>query len=219
MQAMKANAITYVVDDDPAVRDGLCALLGTVSIPTRAYASANEFLQIAEPGMVGCLVVDVRMPGMSGLELLHILKARDIHLPVIVISGHGDVAMAVRAMKAGAVDFLLKPFNEQELLDQIFASLNLSDQNSSLKQTREQAAQRFSELTPRERQILDRIMQCQHSKAIAFDLGISEKTVDVHRFNIMRKTGTRNISQLIQLRIQAGDAGSMSDAGLRPGEI
>jgi FixJ family two-component response regulator len=127
--------------------------------------------------------------------------------------------MAVRAMKAGAADFLLKPFNEQELLDQIRVSLNQSDQNSSLKQTREQAAQRFSELTPRERQILDRIMQCQHSKAIAFDLGISEKTVDVHRFNIMRKTGTRNISQLIQLRIQAGDASSMSDAGLRPGEI
>ncbi len=203
---MKSNATTYVVDDDPAVRDGMCALLGSVSIPTLAFASANEFLQIAEPGMIGCLVLDVRMPGMSGLELLQILKARGIHLPVIVISGHGDVAMAVRAMKAGAVDFLLKPFNEQELLDQILASLNQSDQSSSLKQTREQAAQRFSELTPRERQILDRIMECQHSKAIAFDLGISEKTVDVHRFNIMRKTGTRNLSELIMLRIEVGDS-------------
>ena len=203
---MKSNAPPYVVDDDPAVRDGMCALLGSVSIPTLAFASANEFLQIAEPGMIGCLVLDVRMPGMSGLELLQILKARGIHLPVIVISGHGDVAMAVRAMKAGAVDFLLKPFNEQELLDQILASLNQSDQSSSLKQTREQAAQRFSELTPRERQILDRIMECQHSKAIAFDLGISEKTVDVHRFNIMRKTGTRNLSELIMLRIEVGDS-------------
>jgi FixJ family two-component response regulator len=206
MQAMKSDATAYVVDDDPAVRDGMCALLGSVSIPTRAFASANEFLRIAEPGMVGCLVLDVRMPGMSGLELLQILKARGIHLPVIVISGHGDVAMAVRAMKAGAVDFLLKPFNEQDLLDQILASLNHSDQHSSLKQTREQAAQRFSELTPRERQILDLIMECQHSKAIAFDLGISEKTVDVHRFNIMRKTGTRNLSELIMLRIEAGES-------------
>lgn len=202
---MKAKAMAYLVDDDPAVREGLCALLGSVSIEARAFASANEFLQIAEPGMVGCLVVDVRMPGMSGLELLQIIKARGIHLPVIVISGHGDVAMAVRAMKAGAVDFLLKPFNEQELLDQILALLNQSDQHSSLKQTREQAAQRFGDLTPRERQVLDRIMECQHSKAIAFDLGISEKTVDVHRFNIMRKTGTRNLSELIMLRIEAGD--------------
>ena len=203
---MKSNAMTYVVDDDPAVREGLCALLGSVSIATRAFASAHEFLQVADASMVGCLVVDVRMPGMSGMELLQILKARDIHLPVIVISGHGDVAMAVRAMKAGAVDFLLKPFNEQELLDQILASINQSDQDISRQQTREQAALRFSDLTPREKQVLEQIMECQHSKAIAFDLGISEKTVDVHRFNIMRKTGTRNLSELIQLRIQAGEA-------------
>ncbi len=204
---MKSFAVTHVVDDDPAVRDGLCALLGSVSIPTRAYASADEFLQAAEPGMAGCLVVDVRMPGMSGLELLQYLKAHDIHLPVIVITGHGDVAMAVRAMKAGAVDFLLKPFNEQDLLDQILAALNKGDQDLCRQQTREQAAQRFKDLTQRERQILDRIMECQHSKAIAYDLGISEKTVDVHRFNIMRKTGTRNLSELIQLRIQSNDAG------------
>ena len=203
---MKPNAMTYVVDDDPAVREGLCALLGSVSIASRAFASANEFLQVADASMVGCLVVDVRMPGMSGMELLHILKARDIHLPVIVISGHGDVALAVRAMKAGAVDFLLKPFNEQELLDQILASINQSDQDVSRQQTREQAALRFADLTPREKQVLERIMECQHSKAIAFDLGISEKTVDVHRFNIMRKTSTRNLSELIQLRIQAGEA-------------
>jgi len=203
---MKPNAMTYVVDDDPAVREGLCALLGSVSIASRAFASASEFLQVADASMVGCLVVDVRMPGMSGMELLHILKARDIHLPVIVISGHGDVAMAVRAMKAGAVDFLLKPFNEQEFLDQILVSINQSDQDISRLQTREQAALRFADLTPREKQVLEQIMECQHSKAIAFDLGISEKTVDVHRFNIMRKTGTRNLSELIQLRIQAGEA-------------
>ncbi len=214
---MNSNAITHVVDDDPAVREGLCALLGSVSIPTHAYASAHEFLQVAEPGMSGCLIVDVRMPGMSGMELLQTLKARDIHLPVIVITGHGDVAMAVKAMKAGAVDFLLKPFNEQELLDLVRASLNRSDQDISLQQTREQAALRFSELTSRERQILDLIMKCQHSKAIAYELGISEKTVDVHRFNIMRKAGTRNLSELIQLCIQAGDAVQTGSGPLGPG--
>lgn len=203
---MNSLPITYVVDDDPAVREAVCALLGSVSIANRAYASANDFLLDAEPGMTGCLAVDVRMPGMSGLELMQSLKARGIRLPVIVITGHGDVAMAVRAMKAGAADFLLKPFNEQELLDQIRALLNQSDQLLSREQNREQAEKRFSELTPREWQVLDRIMDCQHSKAIAYDLGISEKTVDVHRFNIMRKTGTRNLSELIQLRIQSGDS-------------
>ena len=154
--------------------------------------------------MAGCLVVDVRMPDMSGLDLLHILKSRDIQLPAIVISGHGDVPMAVRAMKAGAIDFLLKPFNEQDLLDQILAALNQSDQDLAQQKNSEQAALRFTDLTPREWQVLDRIMECQHSKSIAHELGISEKTVDVHRFNIMRKTGTRNLSELIQLRIQAG---------------
>jgi len=201
---MKSKAVAYVVDDDPAVRDGLCALLSTISVTTQAFASANEFLQMAEPGMAGCLVVDVRMPDMSGLDLLHILKSRDIQLPAIVISGHGDVPMAVRAMKAGAIDFLLKPFNEQDLLDQILAALNQSDQDLAQQKNSEQAALRFTDLTPREWQVLDRIMECQHSKSIAHELGISEKTVDVHRFNIMRKTGTRNLSELIQLRIQAG---------------
>lgn len=201
---MNDKAMTHVVDDDPAVREGLCALLGSVGIPTRAYASAQEFLAVAKPGMGGCVVVDVRMPGMSGLELLQALKARDIGIPVIVITGHGDVPMAVRAMKAGAVDFLLKPFNEQELLDRVRASLQQHDQALRRQQNQEQAASRFSDLTPRERQILEQIMDCQHSKAIAYHLGISERTVDVHRFNIMRKTGTRNLSELIQLCMQAG---------------
>lgn len=203
---MQSNTMTHVVDDDPAIREGLCALLGSVSIPSRAYATADEFLAIAKSGMTGCLIVDVRMPGMSGLELLQILKERGITLPVMVITGHADVPMAVRAMKAGAVDFLQKPFNEQDLLDRILATLDKVGQEAALQQTREQAAQRFNELTQRECQILDRIMECQNSKAIGFDLGISEKTVDVHRFNIMRKTGTRNISELIQLRIQAREA-------------
>lgn len=201
---MNANTMTHVIDDDAAVREGLCALLGSVAIPTRAYASAQDFLDVARPGMAGCVVVDVRMPIMSGLELLQALHARDIHIPVIVITGHGDVPMAVRAMKAGAVDFLLKPFNEQELLDRVLASLQEQDQALGRQQSQDKAASRLSDLTPRERQILELIMECQHSKAIAYQLGISERTVDVHRFNIMRKAGVRNLSELIQLCMQAG---------------
>jgi two-component system response regulator FixJ len=200
------NAIVHIVDDDAAIREGLCALLGTVSVTARAYATANEFLAEAQPGMEGCLVLDVRMPGMSGLELQQVLNERGVQLPVIIISGHGDVAMAVRAMKAGAIDFLLKPFNEQDLLDRVLAALDLHDQQNQRQQAALQAAARFATLTPREREILARIMECQHSKGIAFELNISEKTVDVHRFNIMRKTGTRNLSELVQLRLQAGDA-------------
>ena len=203
---MNSRVVVHVVDDDEAIREGLCALLSTVSVEARAYATAGDFLDIATPGMTGCLVLDVRMPGMSGLELQQILNERGIHLPVILISGHGDVPMAVRAMKAGAVDFLLKPFNEQDLLDRVLAALNSNDQESRRSQAMKEAAARFAALTPREWEIMGRIMECQHSKGIAFELNISEKTVDVHRFNIMRKTGARNLSELVQLRLMAGDA-------------
>jgi len=203
---MNPSAVVHIVDDDEAIRQGLCALLGTVSVEAQAYASAADFLEVASPGMSGCLVLDVRMPGMSGLDLQQVLTERDIRLPVIVISGHGDVPMAVRAMKAGAVDFMLKPFNEQDLLDRILAAINIDDQTGRRTQAMQTAAARFAALTPREWEILALIMACRHSKGIAFELHISEKTVDVHRFNIMRKTGTRNLSELVQLRLLAGDA-------------
>lgn len=202
---MTQNTTVHIVDDDEAIRQSLGALLGSVSVQARTYASAAEFLAVAHPGMDGCLLLDVRMPGMSGLELQQTLNERGIHLPIILISGHGDVPMAVRAMKAGATDFLLKPFNEQELLDRVLAALNSHDLKNQRSETMKEAAARFATLTPREREILARIMECQHSKGIAYELNISEKTVDVHRFNIMRKTGTRNLSELVQLRLQAGE--------------
>jgi two-component system, LuxR family, response regulator FixJ len=202
---MNSGAVVHIVDDDEAIREGLCALLSTVSIEARAYTSATDFLEVASPGMGGCLVLDVRMPGMSGLELQQVLGERDIRIPIIIISGHGDVPMAVRAMKAGAVDFLLKPFNEQDLLDRVLAALNTHDQENRRTQATKEAAARFTNLTQREREILALIMQCQHSKGIAYELNISEKTVDVHRYNIMRKTGARNLSELVQLRLMAGD--------------
>lgn len=203
---MNSAAIVYIVDDDEAIRQGLCALFDTVCIEARAYASAAAFLEVASPGMTGCLVLDVRMPGMSGLELQQILNERGIHFPVILISGHGDVPMAVRAMKAGAVDFLVKPFNEQDLLDRVGAALSTHDQATERAHARHEAAARFAKLTPRELDVLALIMECHNSKSIAFELKISEKTVDVHRFNIMRKTGVRNLSELVKLRLLTGDA-------------
>ncbi len=195
--------IVHVVDDDDAVRQALCALLASVGIETRAYPSATRFLEAVSPDMSGCIVLDLRMPGMSGLDLQQVLNSRNIRLPVIIVTGHGDVSLAVRAMKAGAADFLLKPFNEQELLDRIQQSLEAHASVQREVQARREAAQRFAGLTTREREVLARVMAGQHNKAIAFDLGISEKTIDVHRFNIMRKTGARTLPELIQLRLLA----------------
>ena len=197
------DQIVHVVDDDDAVRQALCALLASVGIETRAYPSATRFLEAVGPDTTGCIVLDIRMPGMSGLELQQVLNSRNIRLPVIIVTGHGDVSLAVRAMKAGAADFLLKPFNEQELLDRIQQSLEAHAAAQREIQARKEAAQRFAGLTSREREVLARVMAGQHNKAIAFDLGISEKTVDVHRFNIMRKTGARTLPELIQLRLLA----------------
>jgi two-component system, LuxR family, response regulator FixJ len=191
--------VVYVVDDDDAVRAALCALLESVHLPAQDFKSAEDFLQAADPGMSGCLLLDVRMPGMSGLELQRILKERGFGLPVIIITGHGDVPSAVRAMKSGATDFVEKPFNEQDLLDRIHASLEQDAEAFSRRRERQAAAQRFGKLTPREREVLELLANGQASKRIAATLGISERTVDVHRFNIMRKSGVRSLAELIQL--------------------
>ncbi len=201
---MNAHCV-HILDDDDAILAGLSALLSTVSIPARTYRSAAEFLAVATPDMGGCLVLDVRMPGISGLELQQILVERGIRIPVLIVSGHGDVPMAVRAMKAGAMDFLVKPFNEQDLLDRINAALDSGRAARESEQAKRDAVARFSLLTAREREVLALIMACRHSKQIAAQLDISERTVDVHRFNIMRKSGARNLTELVQLRLLAGE--------------
>jgi two-component system response regulator FixJ len=191
--------VIYVVDDDEAVRTALCALLESVHLEAQAFSSGEDFLQLANPDMSGCLLLDVRMPGMSGLELQRLLKDRGIGLPVIVVTGHGDVPSAVRAMKSGATDFVEKPFHEQDLLDRIHASLELDAEAFNRRRAQQAAAQRFSRLTQREREVLELLASGQASKRIAATLGISERTVDVHRFNIMRKSGVRSLAELIQL--------------------
>ena len=197
--------VVYVVDDDAAVRDALCALIASVHLPVEAYESAESFLAIMRPDLTGCLILDVRMPGMGGLDLQRLLKERGIDLPVIVITGHGDVPMAVRALKAGAVDFVEKPFNEQELLDRIHASVAASVQARRQGNERSKAEKRFGKLTPREAEVLEMLVAGQSSKRIATALGISERTVDVHRFNIMRKCGARNVAQLIRMRLMSSN--------------
>jgi FixJ family two-component response regulator len=189
----------YVVDDDDAVRDAMSALLGSVRLNCEAYASAEDFLVEANPEMRGCLLLDVRMPGMSGLELQRKLQDMGVVLPVIIITGHGDVPMAVRALKAGASDFIEKPFNEQDLLDRIQKYLKDDQDFWKVRQAREEAVARFAQLTPRELAVMELIAAGGHTKRIAAELEIQGRTVDVHRFNIMRKVGVRTLAELLQL--------------------
>jgi two-component system response regulator FixJ len=189
----------YIVDDDDAVREALAALLGSVSLRHHCFASAEAFLDVANPHMRGCLLLDVRMPGMSGLELQRFLQDQSVALQVIIVTGHGDVPMAVRALKAGASDFIEKPFNEQDLLDRVQACLREDQELWSSRQALDEAATRFAALTPRERAVMELIAAGNHTKKIAAQLDIQDRTVDVHRFNIMRKAGVRTLAELLHL--------------------
>ena len=189
----------YIVDDDDAVREALGALLGSVCLLYESFASAEAFLAEANSQMRGCLLLDVRMPGMSGLELQRTLQDQGVALQVVIITGHGDVPMAVRALKAGAADFIEKPFNEQDLLDRIQVCLK-DDQNLwHTRQAQDEAAARFGTLTPRERAVMELLAAGDHTKKIAAQLNIQDRTVDVHRFNIMHKVGARTLAELLRL--------------------
>ncbi len=192
------TARVYVVDDDDAVRDALAALLGSVRLPCATYASAEAFLAVVSPDMRGCLLLDARMPGMGGLELQRLLRERGIVLPVMIITGHGDVPMAVRALKDGAVDFIEKPFNEQELLERVQKYLREDEEHWRARRACEDASSRFARLTPRERMVMELIAAGHHTKQIAARLEIQSRTVDVHRFNIMRKVGARTLAELLR---------------------
>lgn len=194
---IEEGPMVYIVDDDAAVRDALDALLGSVGLPALSFASAEDFLNVADERIRGCLLLDVRMPGMGGMELQSKLQDRGVLLPVIFITGHGDVPMAVRALKAGAADFIEKPFNEQQLLDRIHLCLDEDWKAFQARKAREAARASFSQLTARETAVMELIAAGGHSKAIASELDIKERTVDVHRFNIMRKVGVRNLADLL----------------------
>jgi FixJ family two-component response regulator len=191
--------VVYVVDDDESIRRALASLLQEVSIPVSTFPSAEAFIQALRPDSRGCLLLDVRMPGMSGLQLQQVLRERSVTLPTIILTGHADVPMAVSAMSAGAAGFVEKPFNPQELLDRIQDCLAADARQAAYQAQVRDAEERLERLSEREREVLQEVVQGRPSKLIASALGISEKTVDVHRSNVMRKTGTRSIAELVQI--------------------
>lgn len=200
------QATVFVVDDDEAMRDSIRWLLESGNLGAAMFSCANDFLESCDSGQEGCLLLDVRMPGMSGMELLETLKSRGILLPVIVITGHGDVPMAVRALKHGAMDFIQKPFNAQELLDRVHAALKLDrEQRRRLREIDRRHAY-FACLTDREMEVVELVVTGNSSKIIAKRLGISPKTVDVHRANLMRKLNIRTVAELVQLRLGLRDS-------------
>jgi FixJ family two-component response regulator len=192
----EAKSTVVVVDDDPAIREALGSLLRSVGLDVRLHTSPPEFLSSGRPGGPTCLVLDVRLPGTSGLEFQRELAAADIHLPIIFITGHGDIPMSVQAMKRGAVEFLTKPFRNQELLDAIHSAL--ARDGASLAEQRDLAElrQRFNTLSPREREVMAHVSKGRLNKQIAGDIGLSEITVKVHRAKAMRKMKASSLPEL-----------------------
>jgi FixJ family two-component response regulator len=199
--------IVFVVDDDRAMRDSLRWLLESVGLSVRTYATAAEFLDDHDPAQPGCLVLDVRMPGMSGLDLQTELAQRGAELPTIVVTGHAEVAMAVRAVKAGAIDFIEKPFSDQLLLDRVRQALEIDRQSREIRIRREEARRRLASLSAREREVLSLVAAGKANKEIAAALGLSPKTVEVHRAHVMAKMAVDSLAELIRVALLAGAIG------------
>jgi two-component system response regulator FixJ len=198
---MPDNRIIHIVDDDEAVRQSLAFLLGSAGLAVRLYDSATAFLADLPSVKGGCLVTDMRMPGMTGLELLHALKAKACTIPAIVITGHGDVPLAVEAMKAGAVDFIEKPFDQEAILTAVKAALERGGGMENRQKTA--VAAKLASLSERERQVLEGLIAGHPNKTIAHDLGISPRTVEVYRANLMTKMEAGSLSELVRMAILA----------------
>jgi FixJ family two-component response regulator len=194
-------ATVYVVDDDDGMRRALSLLLNTVGYKTAVFATPNEFLAKFKSDAAGCLVLDVRMPGMSGLELQQQLNRMGSMLPVIFITGHGDVPMAVQAMKEGAFEFVQKPFRDQDLLDRVNHALAQDRKYRSTLARRADVLQRFESLTSREKQVMQLVVDGAANKVIAIDLGLSERTVEIHRAKVMEKMDARSVAHLVKLQM------------------
>jgi RNA polymerase sigma factor (sigma-70 family) len=189
----------FIVDDDQAVARSLRWLIESVQLKVETFASAQAFLDGYDAAKPGCLVLDVRMPGMSGIELQERLTAQRIRVPIIFITGHGDVQMAVRAVQAGAFDFIEKPFNDQDLLDRMQRAISFDSERRERDTQRAQLRALFASLTPREREVMDLVVEGMSNKAVANTLGLSAKTVEVHRAKVMEKMNARSVSDLVRM--------------------
>src|SRR3984885_4930310 len=200
----EAEPIVFVIDDDPSVRRAIRRLIGSVGLQVELFGSAQEFLRRKRRDAPSCLVLDIRLPGISGLDFQRELAVANVHIPIIFITAHGDIPMTVRAMKAGAVEFLTKPFHDQDLLDAIHAAL---ERDRAKRQQEEKMAtlrQRWESLTPREREVLPLVVSGLLNKQIAWEIGTSETTVKVHRSQLMRKMGADSLAELVRLAERIG---------------
>lgn len=195
--------VVFIVDDDDAVRESLAFLMKSINQPAETYASAQDFLDGYKPGKAGCVLLDIRMPGMSGLELQSKMKEEHIILPIIFITGHGDVPMAVKAIQDGAADFILKPFHDQELIDRIQEVLAEDAENRAGLLERSEIIKRMETLTEREKEVMEQVVAGKANKVVAIDLNVSQRTVEIHRANVMEKMKAKSLAQLVRLVIKA----------------
>lgn len=203
-RAAEAHPVVYVIDDDPSIREALAGLLRSVGLDVKLFGSTQEFLECRRPDAPGCLVLDVRLPGAGGLDLQSQLAASNIQLPIVFITGHGDIPMSVQAMKAGAIEFLTKPFRDQELLDAIHVGIARDRHRLHDGEAVKQLQERFQSLTAREREIMAHVVTGRMNKQIAGDLDVSEITVKVHRGHVMRKMGAKSLAELVRMSDRLG---------------
>jgi len=211
------ESFVYVIDDDEAVRDSLTMLLESAGLACEAFASAFDFLEAYDPERLACIVSDIRMPGMNGLELQERMLESGIDAPLIFITGHGDVPMAVTAMKRGAVDFIQKPFSDQELLDRIHQVLEQEKGRRAARLEEKVILERLKTLTPRETEVMERVVRGQANKVIAMDLGVSQRTVELHRARVMRKLRMRSLAELVQAVNRVRNSSKPSDGPEKAG--
>ena len=195
------GAVVMVVDDDAGVRNAMRALLKSVGLNSALFASAQEFLDAYQSSQLGCLVLDIRMPGMSGMELQQQLNMRGAVIPVIFMSGHGDIPMAVEAMQHGAFDFLQKPFRDQDLLDRIQRAIARDAELRKSLGEHERIKAHLESLTPREREVLDLMTQGKQNKVVGQELGVSPRTIEIHRARVMEKMGARSVAELVRMML------------------
>jgi two-component system response regulator FixJ len=210
VSTMQSEPIVYVIDDDDAVRQSLEFLFKTAGIETRAFESGKAFLEVLPQIKSGCIVTDVRMPGVTGIDLLRRTKELKLDVPVIVITGHGDIALAVEAMKIGALDFLEKPFDDDLLLASVKSALNQDAGKARHRAELAEINDKLAALSNRERQVLEGLVAGNANKVIAFDLGISPRTVEIYRANLMTKMSANSLSDLVRMAMTAGILGDAS---------